>query len=62
MMRNQWKKNNGSWLKKKKSKSVGSDENNNTQKQIVVRSDIDSSVMESEDEDGFPISTPGTKN
>ncbi|KAL1813849.1 peptidyl-prolyl cis-trans isomerase FKBP53 [Daucus carota subsp. sativus] len=56
------KENNGSRLKKKKSKSVGSDDNDNSQKQIAVRSGIDSSVMESEDEDGFPISTPGTKD
>lgn len=41
--------------KKKKSQSNGIDDSD---RQIVVKGNTDSSLMESEDEDGFPISSP----
>lgn len=50
------KENDASQPKKKKSKSCGSDDNDNSQKQIAVKTGNESPVMESEDEDGFPIS------
>lgn len=50
------KENDASQPKKKKSKSLGSDDNDISQKQIAVKSGNESPVMESEDEDGFPVS------
>lgn len=44
--------------KKKKNKLSGSDGNDNSPRQIVVKSGSGVPVMESEDEDGFPISSP----
>uniref|UniRef100_A0A166C7Z1 Uncharacterized protein n=1 Tax=Daucus carota subsp. sativus TaxID=79200 RepID=A0A166C7Z1_DAUCS len=45
------KEDSGSRLKRKKSKSVGSDDDDKSQKQIAVTSRIDSLVMESEGEE-----------
>lgn len=50
------KENDASQPKKKKIKSCGSDDNDKSQKLIAVKSGNGSPVMESEDEDGFPIS------
>ena len=46
-------------LKKKKKKNQSSDQEdqNNSQGQIVLKRDAGISVLESEDEDGFPISS-----
>ncbi|KAM7504659.1 hypothetical protein LguiB_003563 [Lonicera macranthoides] len=44
---------------KKKNERNGYSDNNDSQQQIVVKSDPVIQVMESEDEDGFPISSPG---
>lgn len=44
---------------KKKNERNGSSDNNDTQQQIVDKSGPGVQVMESEDEDGFPISSPG---
>lgn len=41
---------------KKKNQSSGSEDNTNSQRQIVIRGDSSVPVLESEDEDGFPIS------
>lgn len=50
------KENDVSRPKNKKSKSRGSVDKDNSQKEIAVKSDNEIPVMESEDEDGFPIS------
>lgn len=41
---------------KKKKQSSGSEDNTASQQQIIVRRDTGIPVLESEDEDGFPIS------
>lgn len=43
--------------KKKKNKQGGTGEDDNSQGQIVVKSSTDIPIIESEDEDGFPISS-----
>ena len=43
--------------KKKKNQSNGSEDDTNPQHQIVVRGESGINVLESEDEDGFPISS-----
>ncbi|CAA2988896.1 peptidyl-prolyl cis-trans isomerase FKBP53 [Olea europaea subsp. europaea] len=47
--------------KKKKSRSNVSDDNVDSDRQLVVKSGHDVPVLESEDEDGFPVSTSGDK-
>ncbi|KAK9293158.1 hypothetical protein L1049_021145 [Liquidambar formosana] len=47
---------------KKKNQSSESEDNNNSQGQIVVKSGSGVPVLESEDEDGFPISAPHKSN
>lgn len=42
-------------LKKKKNQSNGTED---SERQIVVKGNTDSPLLESEDEDGFPISAP----
>ncbi|XP_019253553.1 PREDICTED: peptidyl-prolyl cis-trans isomerase FKBP53 isoform X1 [Nicotiana attenuata] len=44
--------------KKKKNQSNGTDDTENSERQIVVKSNTGSPLLESEDEDGFPISAP----
>ncbi|CAN4080813.1 unnamed protein product [Withania somnifera] len=44
--------------KKKKKQSNGTDDTENSEHQIVVKGNTDSTLLESEDEDGFPISAP----
>ncbi|KAG6753425.1 hypothetical protein POTOM_043493 [Populus tomentosa] len=45
-------------LKKKNNQSSDKEDQNNSQRQIVLKRDRGISVLESEDEDGFPISSP----
>lgn len=47
--------------KKKKIRSNVSDDNVDSDRQLVVKSGHDVPVLESEDEDGFPVSTSGDK-
>ncbi|KAL5554588.1 hypothetical protein UlMin_041989 [Ulmus minor] len=47
---------NGQSKRSKKNQSNGSEDKTNSQHQIVVRGDISVPVLQSEDEDGFPIS------
>ncbi|XAR71792.1 Peptidylprolyl isomerase [Bertholletia excelsa] len=42
----------------KKNQSSNSDGNINTERQIIVKGNTDGMVLESEDEDGFPVSLP----
>lgn len=43
---------------KKKIQSNASDNNGNSERQLILKSDTGASILESEDEDGFPISLP----
>lgn len=44
--------------KKKKNRSNGTDDTESSEHQIVVKGNTESPLLESEDEDGFPISAP----
>ncbi|CAK9161050.1 unnamed protein product [Ilex paraguariensis] len=49
---------NGKRSKKRNNRLSGSEDNNDSQRQIVVKCGTAVPVLESEDEDGFPISSP----
>ena len=48
---------NGQAKKVKKNKSSDSEDNRNSQRQIVLKRNVQNAVSESEDEDGFPLPT-----
>lgn len=50
---------NGQAKKVKKNKSSDSEDIRNSQRQIVLKRNVETAVSESEDEDGFPIPTKG---